>query len=57
MPGDTLARGGKSAQFGPPKCTQEQWDRAFSDKSNDETSTSKEEIDELPVVREENPQA
>jgi len=31
MPGDTLARGGKSATFGPPKVSQEKWDEIFGE--------------------------
>lgn len=29
--GDTLARGGKSATFGPAKVSQEKWDAIFND--------------------------
>ncbi len=31
MAGDTLARGGRSATFGPPKVSQDKWDEAFKD--------------------------
>jgi len=29
--GDALARGGKSATFGPPKVSQEDWDKIWAD--------------------------
>jgi hypothetical protein len=35
MAGDTLARGGKSAVFGPAKVSQEKWDAVFADYKTD----------------------
>lgn len=32
MAGDTLARGGRSAVFGPPKVTAERWVEIWSEK-------------------------
>jgi hypothetical protein len=31
MAGDNLARGAKSAMFGPPKISQEKWDKIWAE--------------------------
>jgi hypothetical protein len=40
MPGDTLAKGGKSATFMGPNVSKEKWERIFG-KSNDAPKTSR----------------
>lgn len=41
MSGDTLARGGKSATFGPPKVTQEKWDKIWEKDEEENVPVSK----------------
>ena len=41
MAGDSLARGAKSAMFGPPKISQEAWDKIWE----------QDEIDKIEVYR------
>lgn len=42
MSGDTLARGGRSAMFGPPKVSQKKWDDIWAIEPKNPKETKKE---------------
>lgn len=49
MKGDTLAAGGKSATFGPPKVTQAKWDEAFANPASIKSSAGLDLEGEMPA--------
>lgn len=48
MDGDTLARGGKTATFGPAKVSQEAWDRIWADEDEESKVETPNKVVEMP---------
>lgn len=51
MAGDSLARGAKSATFGPPKISQERWDAIWADDSSTKKTEANLEILRLSLPK------